>query len=228
VIEIRDMHFRYGDAEFALAVPELDIAKGERVAFVGPSGSGKTTLVSLIAGIVGPQSGSIKVDGAELVGKRDTELRDFRISKIGFIFQEFELLDYLSALDNILLPFLINRSLKLDGETRESAHELASSVGLGGLLDRHPQHLSHGERQRLAICRALVTRPEIVIADEPTGNLDPGNTSAIMDTILAQVADRGATLVMVTHDHSLLESLDRSVDLGEFVVGAGTGKARKA
>jgi putative ABC transport system ATP-binding protein len=225
VIEIRDLHFRYGDGEFALAVPELDIARGERVAFVGPSGSGKTTLVSLIAGIVRPQSGSIRVGGTELAGRRDTELRDFRISNIGFIFQEFELLDYLCALENILLPFLINRSLKLDGETRKSARELASSVGLGGLLDRHPQHLSHGERQRLAICRALVTRPEIIIADEPTGNLDPGNTSAIMKTILAQVADRGATLVMVTHDYSLLESLDRSVDLGEFVVAAGTGKA---
>ncbi len=217
MIEISDLRFTYADGGFALAVPELGIAKGERVAFVGPSGSGKTTLVSLIAGIIRPESGSIKVGGAEIAGRPDTELRDFRISKIGFIFQEFELLEYLTSLENVLLPFLINRSLRLDAAVRASARELASSIGLGGLLDRRPRKLSHGERQRVAIARALVTRPEIIIADEPTGNLDPGTTASTMETILAQVTERGATLIMVTHDYSLLDDFDRSVDLSGFV-----------
>ena len=177
------------------------------------------SLVSLIAGIVCPQAVSIRVGEEELAEKSDAELRNFRVSKIGFIFQEFELLDYLNVIGNVLLPFYINRSLRLDAGALVAARELAASVGLGGLSDRLPRELSHGERQRVAIARALVTRPEIVIADEPTGNLDPSTTASIMKTILGGVREREATLIMVTHDYSLLDSFDRSIDLAGFVAG---------
>ncbi|MHC4504022.1 MAG: ABC transporter ATP-binding protein, partial [Planctomycetota bacterium] len=208
MLEIRDLRFGYPGG-FGLEVSELAIARGEKVAFVGPSGSGKTTLIYLATGIVRPDSGAVSMDGVALAGKTDVELRNLRISRVGFIFQEFELLEYLGTVENILLPYLVNRSLVLDAEVRERARELATTVGLGAMLERRPAELSHGERQRVAICRALVTRPAVIVADEPTGNLDRANADAIMKLIVEQVAERGTTLIAVTHDRSLLELFDR-------------------
>ena len=189
LIRIRDLDFAYGrsaaagsspDGAFRLRIPRMDVEAGSEVALVGGSGCGKTTLAHLMAGIAQPDSGSIRVDGEELVGKSDRDLRNFRISRIGFIFQEFELLDYLKAEENILLPFLVNGSLTLGKAERHRARELAESVGLKGKLRRRPGRLSQGERQRVAICRALVTRPQLIIADEPTGNLDPQTSDEVM------------------------------------------------
>lgn len=222
MLEIRDLRFGYPGGGFRLAVPELAIARGEKVAFVGPSGSGKTTLIYLATGIVRPASGEVSMDGVALAGKTDVELRNLRISRIGFIFQEFELLEYLGTTENILLPYLVNRSLVLDAGVRERARELARSVGLGLMLERRPAELSHGERQRVAICRALVTRPAVIVADEPTGNLDRANADVIMKLIVEQVEERGTTLIAVTHDRSLLGLFDRVVDLDDF---ARPGKA---
>jgi putative ABC transport system ATP-binding protein len=215
MIEISDLRFAY-QGGFELSVPSLSIARGEKLALVGPSGSGKTTLVYLMTGILSPEAGSISLGGQAVTGRTDRDLRNLRISKVGFIFQEFELLEYLNVRENILLPYLMNRSLKLDAEVRARAETLAGDVGLGEKLLRRPGELSHGERQRVAICRALVTQPSVIVADEPTGNLDRVTADSILDLILEQVESHDATLVAVTHDQTLLERFDRVVDLSDY------------
>jgi len=222
VIEIKGLRFRYGEGgfPFCLRIEELTINRGETVAFIGPSGSGKTTLVFLIAGILTPQAGTIRVNGAELSNRSDEQRRDFRISKIGFIFQEFELLDYLVARENILLPFYLNRSLQLTPQVRADAQRLAAAMRLTEQVDRRPGVMSQGERQRVAICRAMITHPELLIADEPTGNLDPPTARSIIDLLFREVDRLGVTLITVTHNHALLESFDRVVDMQELTSGA--------
>jgi ABC-type lipoprotein export system ATPase subunit len=217
MISISDLRFRYPEGEFALEVPSLRIDAGERVAVIGPSGSGKTTLLHLMAGVRLPQEGRVTTDEVEVTSLPDGERRDFRIRRIGMVFQEFELLEYLTVLDNILLPYRINGSLKLDRTVRKRAASLAEQVGLGDKLRRLSTRLSHGEKQRVAVCRALVAEPVLLLADEPTGNLDPTNTAKVLDILLDAVDATGATLVTVTHDHDLLPRFDRSIDVMELI-----------
>jgi putative ABC transport system ATP-binding protein len=217
MIEIRDLEFHYPESDFALRVPALGVGTSERVAVIGPSGSGKTTLLNLLAGIVTADAGEIRVDGVDLVGLDDAHRRDFRISRIGFVFQNFELLDYLSVLDNILHPYRITRALTLDRAVRERACALAEDLGIGNKLARFPANLSQGERQRAAICRALLPGPRLVLADEATGNLDPANKTRILDLLFRSAKAHGATVLAVTHDHGLLERFDRVVDFRDFV-----------
>jgi putative ABC transport system ATP-binding protein len=132
------------------------------------------------------------------------------------VFQEFELLEYLSVLDNILLPYRINPALGLDRKVRGRAAELADHVGIGDKLARHATRLSQGEMQRVAVCRALVADPPLLLADEPTGNLDPDNTERVLDILFASAAERGATLVTVTHEYELLTRFDRVIDFREL------------
>jgi putative ABC transport system ATP-binding protein len=212
-IAIRDLRFGYPEGAFELHVPELSVAEGARVAITGPSGCGKTTLVNLVAGICVPQSGCVTVGGETVSGMCDAARRNFRISNVGFVFQEFELVDYLCAEENILLPYLINRSLALTREVRKTARELADSVGIASMLTRSPRELSQGERQRVAICRALITKPRLLIADEPTGNLDDDNARVIMDLIAAQLDVRNTTFLVVTHDRGLLSEFDAVIDV---------------
>jgi ABC-type lipoprotein export system ATPase subunit len=214
-IEIKDLTFRYEARGFELNIPQLSIAAGKHVAIVGPSGCGKTTLAYLISGIHVPSGGNVDIGQHSITGMTDGQRRDFRISNIGFIFQEFELLEYLRVEENIILPYLVNASLGLDKAVYERARSLAESVGLGDKLRRYPGELSQGEKQRLAICRALITDPSIIMADEPTGNLDDGNTDAIMELILNQARRRNATFVMITHEHHLLDRFDDVVDLAK-------------
>ncbi|MDA1013170.1 MAG: ABC transporter ATP-binding protein [Planctomycetota bacterium] len=216
MIEIKDLLFRFGNVGFALRIPHLQIESGERVAIVGPSGSGKTTLLNLLAGIQTPTSGCIQVAETEVSQLNDAARRAFRISRIGLVFQEFELIEYLSVFENILLPFRINRRLRLDADATESAASLVQATGLGELTQRFPKQLSQGERQRASLCRALVHRPPVVLADEPTGNLDPANKQSVLDMLLQRTRDANATLIMVTHDHSLLNRFDRVVDFAEL------------
>lgn len=216
MIEIDQLAFRYGEGAFRLDIPELRIARGEKVAFIGPSGAGKTTLVYLIAGILTPEAGTIRVGNIDVTARPDRGRRDFRISRIGFVFQEFELLDYLTVRDNILLPYYVNGTLRLTPEVQQTAAGLAGSMNLGDKLGRHPKTLSQGEKQRVAICRALITSPELLIADEPTGNLDQKTARAMVALLLGEVERRGATLLMVTHNHGLLEAFDRVIDMGEL------------
>jgi ABC-type lipoprotein export system ATPase subunit len=214
-IEISDLTFSYEAQGFELNIPQLSIAEGKHVAIVGPSGCGKTTLAYLISGIHVPSGGNVDIGRDSITRMTDGQRRDFRISNIGFIFQEFELLEYLRVEENIILPYLLNASLELDKAVYERARSLAESVGLGDKLHRYPGELSQGEKQRLAICRALITDPCIIMADEPTGNLDDGNTDAIMELIRNQARRSDATFVMITHERHLLDRFDDVVDLAK-------------
>ena len=229
MIEIEQLRFRYPRSDFLLELESLSIKPGEKVAIVGPSGSGKTTLLNLIAGIAECDSGKIEVGESRVDTMSDAQRRDFRIANIGLVFQQFELVEYLNVRDNILIPFAINRSLKLDSAIRRSAEELAVAVGLGDKLKRRPDQLSQGEQQRVAICRALVINPKLILADEPTGNLDPKNKRLILDLIFEQANQREQTLIVVTHDVGILDGFDRVIDFEQFRVedngGSGAGDA---
>jgi len=219
MINISNLHFHYPGSEFQLAVPEFSVAAGEKVAVVGPSGSGKTTLLNLLAGILTPRQGQIHVGAVAVSDLGDAGRRDFRISTVGFVFQDFELLDYLSILDNILHPYRITGALKLTGDVRQRAFRLAEQMGISGHLKKPPGELSQGEKQRAAICRALLPNPSLILADEATGNLDPTNKTRILDLLFERVAEHDATLVAVTHDHELLPRFDRVVDFQTFQSG---------
>lgn len=216
MIRIEDLEFRYGDGDFRLRIPSLEVEAGTTTAFVGPSGSGKTTLLNLIAGVVVPVAGRIETGGVEVSALPDGERRRVRITGMGLVFQEFELLDYLTVLDNILLPYRIHPALKLDPAVRARAAELAEMVGIGGRLGRYPRRLSQGERQRVAVCRAVLTDPPLLLTDEPTGNLDPANREKVLDILFEYVAKSGTTLVSVTHDREILPRFERVVDFRTF------------
>jgi putative ABC transport system ATP-binding protein len=141
------------------------------------------------------------------------------VTKIGLVFQEFELLEYLSVYDNILLPYRINPSLRLDDAVRGRAREIAEQVGIGDKLRRFPRRLSQGERQRVGVCRAVLTEPRLLFADEPTGNLDPENRERVLDILFDYVKQSGTTLLTVTHDHEILHRFSRVVDFKEFDTG---------
>ena len=217
MIRIADLVFSYPGAEFTLRLPDLEIGEGSRTAIIGPSGCGKTTLLHLMAGILVPSEGSVRVGDRELSSMADRDRRDFRASRVGLVFQEFELLEYLDVLENVLLPFRINNRLTLDAAARERAAGLVRSVGLGDKLKRPVPRLSQGERQRVGLCRALVAQPQVVFADEPTGNLDPDNKQRALDVLERHAAESGTALVVATHDHALLPRFDRVVDFAELV-----------
>lgn len=216
MIHIRELTFQYPSSDFHLAIRELRIREGSHTAIIGASGTGKTTLLKLIAGIVPPRAGQVEVDGVPVHRLDDGARRNFRISRIGFVFQELELLDYLDVFDNIVHTYRINQVLKLDRAVRERARTLAEEVGLGGKLRRMPRELSQGERQRAAVCRALLPEPSLILADEATGNLDPANKIRILDLLFRAADRRGATLLAVTHDHELLPRFDKVIDFHSF------------
>lgn len=220
MVRVENLTFTYGAGGFRLRVPEFSLEDGERVAVVGPSGSGKTTLLNLIAGILTPKAGQVEVAGTEVSGLSDAERRRFRASQIGFVFQDFALLDYLSARQNIYYPFRITPALTLDAKTRDRAERLAVACGIGDKLDRHPEGLSQGEQQRVAICRALVTQPKLILSDEATGNLDPDSKARILDLLFEQATEAGAAVLAVTHDHELLPRFGRVLDFAQFREGA--------
>ncbi len=216
MIGIDSLEFRYPDGEFCLSVPEFKVKKSEKVAVIGPSGSGKTTLLNLIAGILTPAKGIVNVDNVKVSELADAGRRNFRITNMGFVFQDFELLDYLNVLDNILHPYRITGALILNKEVRVRASELAEQMGIGDKLKRHANDLSQGEKQRTAICRALLTKPKLILADEATGNLDPANKTRILDLLFQSVEDYDTTLLAVTHDYELLKRFDQVVDFQNF------------
>ena len=216
MIRIQGLQFGYADGDFRLSVPAFSVGAGEKVAVIGPSGSGKTTLLNLIAGILVPEQGTIRVDNVGVSELVDAERRNFRITRIGFVFQDFELLDYLNVADNILHPHRITAALALSKEVRTRAAVLAERMGIGDKLKRGAEDLSQGEKQRAAICRALLTKPKLILADEATGNLDPENKARILDLLFETVTEHAATLVAVTHDHELLPRFDRVIDFQDF------------
>ncbi len=222
MIRIEDLVFAYPHGPFRLSIPDVTIEDGEKVAFIGPSGSGKTTLLHLLAGIEVPGSGTVTTAGCEVSSMSDAERRDFRVQHVGLVFQVFELLSYLDMLDNILLPYRINSSLALTPEVVDRAKALAERVGMADKLGRYVDRLSQGERQRVAICRALLPQPRVLMADEPTGNLDPANKDRVLEMLVQQADEAGATLVTVTHEHDVLGRFDRTIDFATFheTVGA--------
>jgi putative ABC transport system ATP-binding protein len=221
MIQIESLRFQYLSGDFHLGIADFKVASGEKVAVIGPSGSGKTTMLNLIAGILIPETGDVTVDGIHVNALSDAKRRDFRITNVGFVFQDFELLDYLSVLDNILHPYRITGALRLTDEIRSRAIALAEGLGLGDKLNRNIMQLSQGEKQRAAICRALMARPKVILADEATGNLDPRNKGHILDALFESVEAHGASLVAVTHDHDLLPRFDRVIDFQDFRAEVG-------
>ena len=212
IIEFTDLKFSYRGTTFQLELPEFHLDAGERVALIGRSGCGKSTLLDLACGIKRPERGRVAFTGADLAGLGELERRRKRLATIGLVFQEFRLLDYLSVLDSILLPVRL-AGRPVTREVRERARGLAERAGIAHLLKRRPHRLSQGERQRAAICRALVSAPRLVLADEPTGNLDPDTGEAVLDLLFEEVANADAALLVVTHDHVILPRFDRVVDL---------------
>ncbi len=217
-IQISNLKFSYASAGgFHMHIPRLDIAAGEGVAIVGPSGSGKTTLLNLMAGSFVPRSGEISVAGQRLDSMTEAARRRFRIDRVGQVFQAFELLDYLSVTENILLPRLIDSSGRKSPDSQQRIRSLLVSVGLQDKADKRPAELSHGERQRVAVCRAMLNRPQLLLADEPTGNLDQANKQKVVDLLIDQAREHDSMLLMVTHDHSMLDAFERVIDFAELV-----------
>jgi putative ABC transport system ATP-binding protein len=216
MIAVGELDFAYASGGFRLTVQRLDIGRGETVALIGPSGCGKTTLLNLISGILVPAAGRIQIQKIHLPDLSADERRDFRALRMGLVFQEFELLDYINVLDNILLPYRVSEVLELTNEVRMRAGSLAADVGLGDKLHRFPQNLSQGERQRVAVCRALLGRPALILGDEPTGNLDPANRDHVMDVLFSYSAETGAPLLAATHDHELLPRFHRTLDIRDI------------
>jgi putative ABC transport system ATP-binding protein len=203
--------FRTGDDDVeALRGVSLEVADASCVFIVGPSGSGKTTLLYLLGALDTPTSGTIAVDGQDLGALGEVELDDFRRRHIGFIFQQFHLIPNLTAVDNVLMPFIPTGTTP---ELRAKAESLLRRVGLGDRLKHRPSRLSGGQQQRVAIARALIKDPSVVLADEPTGNLD----SKTGDEIFALLRDRqkelGCTLIVVTHDRRFIRPSDRVIEI---------------
>ncbi len=200
MIELKNASKKYqqGSREVhALRSVSLSIDKGEFLSIMGPSGSGKSTLLNLIGGLDQPTSGEIFIDGRPLHGISDDELTLIRRRRVGFIFQFFNLLPILTALENVCLPLLLEG--KPFSQIKPRAVELLERMGLGGRIEHRPEQLSGGEMQRVAIARALVTNPAVLLADEPTGNLD-SHTSEDIFLLLKSLNEQGQTIVMVTHD----------------------------
>jgi putative ABC transport system ATP-binding protein len=227
LIEIRNVsrHYRRGvDEVHALDDVSLELPAGHFVAFMGPSGSGKSTLLNLVSGIDRPSSGEVIVAGARLNDLSEDELAHWRARHVGLIFQFFNLMPVLNALDNVALPLLLTDLSKAERVRR--AETALRVVGLAERMDHYPRTLSGGEQQRVAIARAVVTDPDLIVADEPTGDLDARNAEEIL-TLLRQLKNEfGKTIVMVTHDPRALRFVDEALHLDKGVLLEGEAAAR--
>jgi putative ABC transport system ATP-binding protein len=222
MIQLKDIQFHYPQSEFRLSVEELTFKEQSKTAVIGPSGFGKTTMLNLIAGILLPEEGTVMVDEIKVNKLNDGDRRNFRIQNIGFVFQDFRLVSYLNVLDNILLPFRINTAIKSSPESVLKAKKLADELNISRLIKKYPAKLSHGERQRVAIARALVNNSKVILADEPTGNLDPANKQHIKNILFDTVKRHQATLITVTHDYEMLEGFDEVIDFKDLKKETGS------
>jgi putative ABC transport system ATP-binding protein len=224
MIHVRDLVMRLTSAAGALTILDgvtLDVERGEFLAITGPSGSGKSTLLGLIAGLDRPASGTITVAGVDLATLGEDALARFRRETIGYVFQSYHLIPTLTAAENVAVPF------ELEGarDAMSRAHALLDGVGLGSRSGHYPVQLSGGEQQRVALARAVALSPSLLLADEPTGNLDTTTGAAIIELLLRLRRETGSTLVMVTHDPALARHADRTVALRD---GRVAGERRRA
>ena len=196
---------------------DLHIPRGQFAAIMGPSGSGKSTLLGLLAGLDTPTSGQVILDGEDITRLTEDEMALVRGRKIGFVFQSYHLIPTLTAEENVLLPMDL-AGLANGADPRSRARELLARVGLDGRFDHYPVQLSGGEQQRVALARAFALRPPILLADEPTGNLDSATGAAVLELLLALNREQGTTMVLVTHEQSLADSADRRVMLRDGLV----------
>ena len=220
IVEVRDVvksYRRGGQAVPVLNGISFDIARGEFVALMGPSGSGKSTLLNLIAGIDKPDSGRIRVAGQDIAVLTEAELADWRAANIGFIFQFYNLMPVLTAFENVELPLLLTRLSRR--ERRERVELALSMVGLSDRKEHYPSELSGGQQQRVAISRAIITDPVLIVADEPTGDLDKVSAADVLNLLERLNGELGKTIVMVTHDQRAAEQahLVRNLDKGELI-----------
>jgi len=192
---------------------DLEIHKGEKIFLCGPSGAGKTTLMYILAGLERPEQGKVWVDGVDLYALNRRQQAKIRNQRMAYVFQNYYLMPELTALENVMIPAMIGGR-----DLSQKAKESLERVGLGGRIDHLPAELSGGEQQRVAIARALVNSPEIIFADEPTGNLDSRNGAQVMDILLELTSEEETTLVVVTHDESLARSSDRTLIVKDGVV----------
>jgi putative ABC transport system ATP-binding protein len=186
----------------------FEVPSRQFVAVMGPSGSGKSTLLGLMAGLDWPSSGSIVIDGQDITQLREDEMAEVRGKKLGFVFQSYHLIPTLTAMENVMLPLEFN-GMNVDGR----AAYLVESVGLADRRDHYPAQLSGGEQQRVALARAFVTRPSVLLADEPTGNLDSANGSHVLELLIRLNKEEGTTLILVTHDEMLASHAERRIIL---------------
>lgn len=212
MIEVRDIVKRFGDLEVLHGV-SLSIADGEIVSIVGASGAGKSTLLQIMGSLLKADGGEVVIDGIELSKLGEGRLADFRNRHIGFIFQSYHLLPEFTAVENVMMPMLIAGAKRSEAEVR--ARELLGMVGMSHRATHKPEALSGGEQQRVAIARALINRPSVVLADEPTGNLDTATRDEIQ-RLFVELRDRtGQTFVVVTHDVALAERSDRTIRMSD-------------
>lgn len=222
VIELKNItrHFKIGDTDvFALRGVDLTIQRGEYVAFMGPSGSGKSTLMNILGCLDTPTSGNYVLNGQDVSNLTDNELAEIRNKEIGFVFQTFNLLARNTSLDNVALPLVyagFSKKARL-----ERATESLTSVGLADRMDHKPNELSGGQRQRVAIARALVNHPSIILADEPTGNLDTKTSHEIME-LMETIHQKGNTVIVVTHEEDIAKRAKRIVRLRDGVIESDT------
>jgi len=220
LVRLIDVHktYRTGEMEVpAVRGVSLEIKRGEFVALMGASGSGKSTLMNILGCLDRPTSGHYVLDGAEVSGLDRDRLADIRNRRIGFVFQNFNLLPRTSARENVELPLVYSAQHLTNAQLREKADRVLASVGLGGREEHHPSELSGGQQQRVAIARALINEPEVVLADEPTGNLDSRTSVEIME-IFQQLNERGITVIMVTHEQDIAAYARRNVVMRDGVI----------
>jgi putative ABC transport system ATP-binding protein len=230
VVRLENVHKTYhtGEVEVqAVRGVSLEIKRGEFVAFMGSSGSGKSTLMNVLGCLDRPSEGRYLLDGFDVSGLDRDRLADIRNRKLGFVFQSFNLLPRTSALENVELPLLYGEHRLTNAQLREKAGKVLAAVGLAGREDHHPSQLSGGQQQRVAIARALINDPEIVLADEPTGNLDSRTSVEIMD-IFQKLNDRGITIVMVTHESDIAAYARRNIVMRDGLVQSDEPVVRRA
>lgn len=227
MFQLTDVSKRYAHKQgqvTALEPTTLRIAPGEFVAVVGPSGSGKTTLLSILGGMLAPTSGQVWLDCQSVYDATAAQRAQMRLRKIGFVFQTFNLVPYLTASENVQIPLMLSRESSAGHESRVA--ELLARVGLEGRMHHKPSELSVGQQQRVALARTLVNDPPVILADEPTGNLDPQTREHVLD-FLGDLCREGRTVIMVTHDPSAAERASRTLHLAEGAVRADSQGRKK-